>query len=202
MHTLLNQRVASGDFWGGKDGFGCRSGSTSAWTGLAQVRVIPSSAEHLPRTQMHSVLSLNRPSSILCPQTFHCPLFIPCTSRSSSFPTPGNSQNNPMEGGEGTLASFRLHRTHTPHPTHNLRAVPHPPPKPQPGVPISRPCRTHPRGHGAIPGCPGGPWGSIPGCCPPTQPLPLRNGMEREETALGSDSWALQTRMSSLRYVY
>lgn len=116
MHTLLNQRVASGDFWGGKDGFGCRSGGTSAWTGLAQVRVIPSSAEHLPRTQMHSVLSLNRPSSILCPQTFHCPLFIPCTSRSSSFPTPGNSQNNPMEGGEGTLASFRLHRTHTPTP--------------------------------------------------------------------------------------
>lgn len=103
------------------------------------------------------------PSSTPCPETSCClPSAALAPPRAAHCPRPGTDDKPHREGGEGTVALIRLHRnTHT-HPTHNLRGVPHPPPKPavrqnraQLGAPTSHPCRRHSPGHGPIPGSPG-----------------------------------------------
>lgn len=187
---LAHPAKPGGGRWGflwKRDGLGCRPEGTSARKGLAQVRVVS-----LPRFSLQP-LSPAPPKdtrlSVLTapPQQHSLPKTILCSSlspaRAAHSHRPGTEENTPREGAEGTVSLSRLHTAH-PHPTHNLRGVPHPPPKP--GAPTSHPCRRHRRGHGAIPGCSGNPWGTSRDAAHPSSPtFAERHGAGGGSAALG-----------------
>lgn len=127
-------------------------------------------------------------------------MFIPRTSQSSSFPSPGDRRKGTGKAERDSFPFQAEHNTH-PHPTHNLRSVPHPPPKP--AEPGTARCSHLPSLQGTEPSLNAQVvLGGHPGMLPTHPALPLRNGMEREEATLRSVSGIPRARTRSLRYVY
>lgn len=92
--------------------------------------------------------------------------------RNQPFSTPAahTQTTDPQGRRRGDICSFQAAQT-----THTHTAVSPILPqnrqsRAQPGAPISHPCSRHRQGHGPIPGCPGSPWASIPGCAHPSSP--------------------------------